>query len=58
MNGALIGVTLLDGSKVVASLQGSASNVASGATVTVQMISQDKFQNGNFTPELQINGTY
>jgi len=56
--GALIKVTLLQGSDVVATLNGSASNVADGKTVTVEMISTDKYRSGKFTPELQMDGTF
>lgn len=58
VQGALITVTLLQGSDVVATLNGSASDVEAGKTVTVQMISQDEYRSGEFTPELQIDGTY
>jgi len=58
VKGALIKVTLLQGSEVVATLNGSASDVADGKTVTVQMLSQDKYRSGKFTPELQMDGTY
>jgi len=58
VKGALIKVTLLQGSEVVATLNGSASDVADGKTVTVQMISQDKYRSGKFTPELQMDGTF
>ena len=58
VQGGLIKVTLLQGSDVVATLQGSVDKVADGKTVTVQMLSTDKYKSGKFTPELQMDGTF
>ena len=59
VTGALFTITVLDSSKnVIATLNGSASAVASGATATVQFISTDKYKTGTFVYAFQVDGSY
>jgi hypothetical protein len=46
-------ITVFKAGKQVASLQGSASDVESGKTVTVQLISSDKYVAGPYTIDFQ-----
>lgn len=46
------------GSSPVASLQGSAQDVAAGKTVTVQLISQDKYKAGKYAVDFQTDTSY
>jgi hypothetical protein len=55
---AIFTVTLLKGSTVIASLQGSADGVSPGQTVTVNLISSDKYAAGNFQTEFQVDMSY
>ncbi|MEP7034736.1 MAG: hypothetical protein ABI662_02260 [Dermatophilaceae bacterium] len=51
-------VTVLVNDRTVASLQGSADNVAAGGTVTVQLASHDDYQPGPYTLVFQTNASY
>jgi phosphohistidine swiveling domain-containing protein len=55
---AIFTVTLLKGDTVIASLQGSANSVSAGQTVTVDLISEDKFAAGNYQTEFQVDMSY
>ncbi|MCW2798714.1 MAG: hypothetical protein JWQ70_186 [Aeromicrobium sp.] len=46
-------ITAFSGKDLVATLQGSANTVRPGTTVTVQLISQDKFRSGTFKYDFQ-----
>lgn len=58
VKGGVRKITLLQGSDVVSTLDGAFGPVAAGNTVSVDMLSQDKYKSGKFTPQLQIDGTY
>jgi hypothetical protein len=51
-------LTLFKNGEQVASLQGSADEVDPGKTVTVQLISQDKYQRGTFQVDFQVDFSY
>jgi hypothetical protein len=51
-------LTLFKSGEQVASLQGSADEVDPGKTVTVQLISQDKYQRGTFQVDFQVDFSY
>jgi hypothetical protein len=48
-------LTILKNGKSVGALQGSANEVAAGKTVTVQLISTDKYVKGPYTVEFQAD---
>lgn len=50
--------TLFDGETLVASMIGSSSEVASGDTVTVSMISGDDFVEGEFSVDFQVDFSF
>lgn len=50
--------TLARGGKQIATLQGSANAVSAGKTVTVDLISQDKYSTGTYTYDFQTDVSY
>jgi hypothetical protein len=50
--------TLVRAGKQIATLQGSAQDVAAGKTVTVDLISQDKFSHGAYIWDFQTDVSY
>lgn len=51
-------ITLARGGQQIASLQGSAQSVAAGKTVTVQLISQDKYSAGAYKSDFQTDVSF
>jgi len=51
-------LTLAKSGTQVASLMGSADGVAAGKTVTVQLISQDKYKAGKYASDFQVDVSY
>jgi hypothetical protein len=51
-------ITLSTGGKVIATLQGSASGTSSGQTVSVDLISQDKYSAAAYTYDFQTDVSY
>lgn len=54
---ALFTVTVFRNGSVIATLQGSVSDLAAGATNTVQLISTDDWSAGEFTTTFQVDAT-
>jgi hypothetical protein len=51
-------ITLFRAGKQIASLEGSAQDVAAHKTVTVDLISEDKYHAGKYSVDFQVDTTY
>jgi hypothetical protein len=59
VEGAIFALSVLDiDGGVVATMDGSASNVDDGETVTAEFLSTDPYEDGDWTYEFTVQGTY
>jgi hypothetical protein len=59
VEGAILALSVLDSNGgVVATMDGSVSNVDDGETVTAEFIGVDDYQEGDWTYEFTVEGAY